>query len=74
MTEEIIAGIRETHKKEKEFRGEDANLLAREVLRRTLIGSEREFPSDESDSPEVVCLIGVNGSGKPRPAQSLVIN
>ena len=63
-TEEIIAGIRETHKKEKEFRGEDANLLAREVLRRTLIGSEREFPSDKSDSPEVVCLIGVNGSGK----------
>jgi len=63
-TEEIIAEIRETHKKEKEFRGEDANLLAREVLRRTLIGSEREFPSDESDSPEVVCLIGVNGSGK----------
>lgn len=63
-TEEIIAGIRETHKKEKKFRGEDANLLAREVLRRTLIGSEREFPSDKSDSPEVVCLIGVNGSGK----------
>ncbi|MEC7401795.1 MAG: signal recognition particle-docking protein FtsY, partial [Verrucomicrobiota bacterium] len=29
-----------------------------------LIGSEREFPSDKSDSPEVVCLIGVNGSGK----------
>ena len=63
-TEEIMTGIRETHKKDKEFRGEDANLLAREVLRRTLNGSEGSFPGTSLDSPEVVCLIGVNGSGK----------
>ena len=73
-TEEIMTGIRETHKKEKEFRGEDANLLAREVLRRTLDGSEGSFPGVSLDSPEVVCLIGVNGSGKRLPVQNSVIN
>ena len=32
-TEEIIANIREVHRSEKTFRGEDANGLAREILK-----------------------------------------
>ena len=39
-TEEIISSIREVHRAEKDFRGEDANGLAREILRRILEGSE----------------------------------
>jgi len=62
-TEEILDAIREAHQTEKEFRGEDAVVLARTVLRRTLSGSEAEFKRGE-DFPEVLCLIGVNGSGK----------
>jgi fused signal recognition particle receptor len=62
-TEEILNAIREAHQTEKEFRGEDAVVLARTVLRRTLTGSEAEIKRGE-DLPEVLCLIGVNGSGK----------
>ena len=62
-TEEILDAIREAYRTEKEFRGEDAGVLARTVLRRTLAGSEAELKRGE-DLPEVLCLIGVNGSGK----------
>ena len=63
-TEEILDAIREAHRTEKEFRGEDAGVLARTVLKRTLAGSEAELKTGQLDLPEVVCLIGVNGSGK----------
>jgi len=62
-TEEILDAIREAYRTEKEFRGEDAGVLARTVLKRTLAGSEAELKRGE-DLPEVLCLIGVNGSGK----------
>jgi len=62
-TEEILDAIREAHRTEKEFRGEDASVLARTVLKRILDGSEAQLKRGE-DSPEVLCLIGVNGSGK----------
>ena len=63
-TEEIIANIREVHRSEKTFRGEDANGLAREILKRILHGSEGVLSDKPESKPEVICLIGVNGSGK----------
>jgi len=65
-TEEILDGIREAHRKDKELRGQDAIVLARTILTRVLDGAESGFAPSESleDKPEVVCLIGVNGSGK----------
>ena len=63
-TEEILDSIREAHRTEKEFRGEDACKLARTILGRTLEGAEIELNLNQSNSPEVLCMIGVNGSGK----------
>ncbi len=63
-TEEILDSIREAHRAEKEFKGEDACKLARTILGRTLQGAESELKLSQSNSPEVLCMIGVNGSGK----------
>ena len=70
-TEEIIANIREVHRSEKTFRGEDANGLAREILKRILHGSEGALSDKPESKPEVICLIGVNGSGKTTTAAKL---
>ena len=70
-TEEIIANIREVHRSEKTFRGEDANGLAREILKRILHGSEGVLSDKPESKPEVICLIGVNGSGKTTTAAKL---
>jgi len=63
-TEEIIERIREAHRHDENFRGEDANTLAREILRRILEGSEGKLSEKPDAVPEVICLVGVNGSGK----------
>ena len=70
-TEEIIANIREVHRSEKTFRGEDANGLAREILKRILHGSEGVLSDKPESKTEVICLIGVNGSGKTTTAAKL---
>lgn len=63
-TEKILDSIREAHRSEKEFRGEDACKLARTILGRALEGAESDLNLSSSNSPEVLCMIGVNGSGK----------
>jgi fused signal recognition particle receptor len=70
-TEEIISSIREAHRHEKHFRGEDANNIAREILRRILDGSEGTLPDRSEAVPEVICLVGVNGSGKTTTSAKL---
>ncbi len=70
-TEEIINRIREAHRHEKFFRGEDANGIAREILRRILDGSEGTLVDVPRSKPEVICLIGVNGSGKTTTSAKL---
>lgn len=70
-TEEIINRIREAHRHEKIFRGEDANGIAREILRRILDGSEGTLVDVPQSKPEVICLIGVNGSGKTTTSAKL---
>ncbi len=61
---EIIDEIQAAYRKDKELRGQDAARIGARVLERVLEGAEA--PEDwlgEAD-PAVICLIGVNGSGK----------
>lgn len=63
-TEQIIQGIEDAYKNNKDFKGQDALHVAREVLRLTLHGAEKPFLIDSEDGLQVLCMIGVNGSGK----------
>lgn len=60
---EILDAIRAAYKKDKSLRGQEAAQIGATVLRRVLEGAEPNYEVGE-DRPEVVCLIGVNGSGK----------
>jgi fused signal recognition particle receptor len=75
-TTEILEEIKRAHQKEREMRGQDAAAIGAAVLRRVLAGSEGRFEMaprsrDGSANPEVICLIGVNGSGKTTTAAKL---
>jgi fused signal recognition particle receptor len=75
-TTEILEEIKRAHQKERELRGQDAARIGAAVLRRVLAGSAGRFgggarrPGGEAN-PEVICLIGVNGSGKTTTAAKL---
>ncbi|MBN1403295.1 MAG: signal recognition particle-docking protein FtsY [Opitutales bacterium] len=60
---EILDRIREAYRREKELRGQEAAKIGAEVLRRVLAGAEGRLENFTS-KPEVIALIGVNGSGK----------
>lgn len=74
-TTEILEEIKRAHQQEQELRGQDAAAIGAAVLRRVLAGSEGRFEGaarrDGSANPEVICLIGVNGSGKTTTAAKL---
>ena len=75
-TTEILDEIKRAHQTEREMRGQDAAAIGAAVLRRVLAGSEGQFERaprsrDGSANPEVICLIGVNGSGKTTTAAKL---
>ena len=61
--EEIIEEIQAAYKADKQIRGQDAAKIGATVLTRVLDGSEGVVTVGEH-KPEVICLIGVNGSGK----------
>ena len=63
-TEEILSSIQTAFKKDKEFKGDDARKVARAVLAKVLEDSEGRLSESSSSKPEVICLTGVNGSGK----------
>lgn len=64
-TEEILEEIRAAYRKDKSLQGRQAAEIGAAVLRRVLIGCEGRFsPAASTSSPEVVVMIGVNGSGK----------
>ena len=70
-TSEIMAEIRHLCREEKDLRGADAARLGAAVLTRVLAGSEGRLPPTGHDGPDVVCLVGVNGSGKTTTAAKL---
>ncbi|HXC02000.1 MAG TPA: signal recognition particle-docking protein FtsY [Opitutaceae bacterium] len=84
-TAEILGEIKTAAKKDKDLRGADAAAIGAAVLRRVLAGSEgvlggRDGPPGRppepreggtTGNPTVICLIGVNGSGKTTTAAKL---
>lgn len=64
-SEEILEEIQTAFRKDKELQGQQALDIAKTVLKRRLDGAIGEFPMEATENgPRVVCLIGVNGSGK----------
>jgi len=77
-TTEILAEIKAAYRKDPELQGKQAAAIGAAVLQRVLAGSEGKLetvggslPPDVSGhkapptkNPQVICMIGVNGSGK----------
>lgn len=61
--EEIIAEIQAAYKQDKKMRNEEAAKIGASVLTRVLEGAEGRVVIGQH-APEIICLIGVNGSGK----------
>jgi fused signal recognition particle receptor len=68
--EEIIEEIKVAYKADKEIRGEDAAKIGATVLGRILEGAEGRIEVGQH-KPEVICLVGVNGSGKTTTSAKL---
>jgi fused signal recognition particle receptor len=71
-TEEILEEIKKAYRKDKELQGRQAAEIGAAVLVRALAGCEAELkPNAPGTGPTVICLIGVNGSGKTTTAAKL---
>lgn len=69
---EILAEIKTAWKKDPELRGQEAAKIGAAVLKRVLAGAEKPpVLNFKPGHPEVICLIGVNGSGKTTTAAKL---
>ncbi|TVP76056.1 MAG: signal recognition particle-docking protein FtsY [Puniceicoccaceae bacterium] len=68
--EEIIEEIQAAYKSDKSMRGEDAAKIGATVLARVLDGAEGRLEVGQH-KPEVICLVGVNGSGKTTTSAKL---
>jgi fused signal recognition particle receptor len=69
-TDEILGEIRAAMRAERQVQGREASAIGAAVLQRVLAGSEGQLKPAAS-SPTVICLIGVNGSGKTTTAAKL---
>lgn len=70
-TEEVLAAISNAYRSNKELQGREAAEIGTHVLEKTLQGSEGAFNWDPARSPQVIVLVGVNGSGKTTTAAKL---
>ena len=63
-TDEVLEELRISFREQK--KGDDGGLVnvARTVLSRILSGSEGKLDHSIDPAPKVICLVGVNGSGK----------
>jgi len=62
-TTEILDEIKTAYRKDAELKGQQAAVIGAAVLRRVLEGAEGKLELAAS-KPTVICMIGVNGSGK----------
>lgn len=67
---EIMDEIQAAYKKDKELRGQDAAEIGARVLARVLEGAQGRLDVTEQ-TPTVICLLGVNGSGKTTTSAKL---
>ncbi len=66
-TTEILDEIKTAYRKDKDLQGRQAAAIGATILRRVLADSARRLDTEArpaSGGPTVICLIGVNGSGK----------
>ncbi len=67
-TTEILEEIKAAYRKDAGLKGQQAAAIGATVLRRALAGAEGTLKlppaAGAARSPEVICMIGVNGSGK----------
>ena len=69
---EILEEIKAAWKKDPNLRGQEAAKAGATVLKRVLAGAEKPPELISTDGkPEVICLVGVNGSGKTTTAAKL---
>jgi fused signal recognition particle receptor len=69
-TAEIVAEVAAAYRRDPELRGRQAAEIGAAVLRRVLAGSEGTLTA-AARPPTVICLVGVNGSGKTTTAAKL---
>ncbi len=69
-TTEILDQIKTTYRKNPALQGQQAAAIGAAVLRRVLAGAERKLEIGPT-KPTVICMIGVNGSGKTTTAAKL---
>lgn len=62
-TTEILEEIKTAYRKDPNLKGQQAAEIGAEVLRRVLAGAEGKLEKG-TEKPVVICMIGVNGSGK----------
>lgn len=62
-TNEILAEIKAAYRRDAGLKGRDAAALGAAVLQRVLAGAEGRLEAPGT-RPTVICMIGVNGSGK----------
>jgi fused signal recognition particle receptor len=68
--EEIMEEIQTAYKTDKSMRGEDAARIGARVLEQVLEGAEGRVDVGQH-KPEIICLVGVNGSGKTTTSAKL---
>jgi len=69
---EILTEIKTAWKKDSALRGEEAAKIGATVLKHVLASAEKPpVLSFKPGQPEVICLVGVNGSGKTTTAAKL---
>ena len=62
-TVEILEEIKTAYRKDPNLKGQQAAIIGAEVLKRALAGAEGKLEASATQ-PSVICMIGVNGSGK----------
>ncbi|HEY4245317.1 MAG TPA: signal recognition particle-docking protein FtsY [Lacunisphaera sp.] len=62
-TVEILEEIKTAYRKDPNLKGQQAATIGAEVLKRALAGAEGKLETSAT-KPTVICMIGVNGSGK----------